>query len=201
MHSKKFSLSLSTSRRILKNEYEIISKEIDIEEYAIGRGEEIVKRIFENKKTYEKVADMCSFFIPWWITGILHYHLQNFEFDKHIHNNIDPLVERTKHTPKNKPKKGEPPFSWQESASDFLEGLKRFLPSNDNKWGDIFECLYFIEASNKFKERMILKRHPLILWNGTNICNFEKEKIGSFVLLTIIACNGEGNVCLPSPKK
>lgn len=75
------------------------------------------------KSRYETVMRMSN--VPWHIIGLIHLMESNCNFKTHLHNG-DSLSARTVHVPRGRPKKGEPPFSWEESAVDALEydGIK-----------------------------------------------------------------------------
>ena len=44
----------------------------------------------------------------------------SLDFNRHLHNG-DPLSSRTTHIPQNRPVKGKPPFTWEESTIDVLK--------------------------------------------------------------------------------
>ena len=45
------------------------------------------------------------------------------QFDAHFHNG-DPLTDRTKRVPAGRPKEGDPPFTWEQSAEDAIRSTK-----------------------------------------------------------------------------
>lgn len=92
-----------------------------------------------NKSTYFAVQAACN--IPWPLVAAIHFREANQNFTRHLHNG-DPLTARTVHVPVGRPLAGQPPFSWQNSASDALSGVWRPLA-----W-DIANCLEFIERYN-----------------------------------------------------
>ncbi len=59
--------------------------------------------------------------VPWVFTGLTHGLEAGFDFSRHLHNG-DPLTARTVRVPAGRPARGEPPFSWEESAADALRG-------------------------------------------------------------------------------
>lgn len=75
-------------------------------------------RILANRKRYAVVAAQFPG-MPWWVPGILHSLECGLSFHQHLHNG-DPLSARTVQVPKGRPKKGTPPFTWEESARDAL---------------------------------------------------------------------------------
>jgi lysozyme family protein len=60
------------------------------------------------------------FDIPWEDIAVVHRMECGGRFDRHLHCG-DPLTARTVRVPKGRPVKGEPPFTWKESALDALE--------------------------------------------------------------------------------
>jgi hypothetical protein len=85
-------------------------------------------------------------------------------FTAHLHNG-DPLTARTIHVPSGRPLTGQPPFTWEESATDALSF------SHKAEWHDwsIPGILYQLEAYNGFGYRT---RHPGVLtpylWSYSN---------------------------------
>ncbi len=51
--------------------------------------------------------------------AVIHNMEASQNFNKHLHNG-DPLTARTVQVPAGRPKKGTPPFSWEDSAADAL---------------------------------------------------------------------------------
>ena len=61
--------------------------------------------------------------VPVVFIAITHSMECSSNFNKHLHNG-DPLTARTTHVPAGRPVKGEPPFTWTDSAIDALQLLK-----------------------------------------------------------------------------
>ena len=57
--------------------------------------------------------------VPWWVIGLIHMMEAGQSFRCHLHNG-DPLTARTVQVPAGRPKTGQPPFIWEESAADAL---------------------------------------------------------------------------------
>ena len=89
-------------------------------------------------------------------------------FTTHLHNG-DPLTARTVHVPKNRPRSGQPPFTWEASAKDALADLKK-VP----EW-TVPVMLFQFERYNGFGYR---RRHPEVLspylWSFTS--NYTRGK-------------------------
>lgn len=79
--------------------------------------EAIIAKIKTNKQKYESVSAKTT--VPWYVIAAIHYRESSLSFSRHLHNG-DPLTARTVHIPKGHPIKGNPPFTWEESAVDSL---------------------------------------------------------------------------------
>ncbi|WP_346320758.1 hypothetical protein [Chitinophaga sp. YIM B06452] len=82
------------------------------------RVDKTVERILARKEKYLPVVQATG--VPWYFIGIIHEMENGGKFTGHLHNG-DPLTARTKQVPAGRPLKGEPPFTWQESAIDALQ--------------------------------------------------------------------------------
>jgi lysozyme family protein len=105
--------------------------------------ERIVERLAKNKARYEAVEIVTG--VPWWWVAIVHSLESGLDFHAHLHNG-DPLTARTKQVPSGRPVKGEPPFSWEESAEDALR-LKSLDKESD--WS-LPKALWNFERYNGF---------------------------------------------------
>lgn len=119
-----------------------------------------LKGYWLDAKRYEDLSNKTN--VPWYFIGILHGVETNFDFTKHLHNG-DPLIARTVHVPAGRPRTGNPPFSWEESAADALE-LYGFTKSTSWGLGDV---LYQLEKSNGLGYRKRKINSPY-LWACTN---------------------------------
>lgn len=88
-----------------------------------------------NMLTYDEVAAAAR--VPWMVIAAIHYRESSQNFTRHLHNG-DPLTARTVHVPANRPVKGEPPFTWVDSAIDALTGFWR--PTEWNFAGSLEFC-------------------------------------------------------------
>jgi lysozyme family protein len=127
----------------LKREYQYLFDHCDIPDEKYHAVDSCVKKIVAAKPRYESVSIQTG--IPWYFIGIIHIMECSGDFTCHLHNG-DPLTARTVHVPKNYPLKGEPPFSWEESAIDALK-----MKSLD-KWTDwsVPGMLFQFERYNGF---------------------------------------------------
>ena len=122
----------------------------------------IATKIQQNRNRYAAVGDPLG--IPWYFVGVIHNMESSRDFDTHLHNG-DPLTKRTVQVPPGRPKTGNPPFTWEESAADALK-LKGL-----DKWTDwaIPGILFKLESYNGLGYRL---RHPEVLspylWSFSN---------------------------------
>lgn len=79
--------------------------------------------------------------VPWPAIAAIHFRESNQHFGCHLHNG-DPLTARTVHVPAGRPRTGNPPFRWQDSAIDALAGYWR-----PDAW-DLAGTLEYLERYN-----------------------------------------------------
>ena len=122
----------------------------------------LVAQIASNRKRYAAAGDPVG--TPWYVVGVIHALESSLNFGRHLHNG-DPLTARTVQVPAGRPKTGQPPFTWEASASDAL----RF--QGFDKWKDwsIPGTLFKLEGYNGFGYR---DHHPDVpspyLWSFSN---------------------------------
>ncbi len=137
----------------LKNEYSHLFNSCIIRDDSLDEIERIITKIETNKDKYETVAEKTN--VPWYFIAVVHNMESSFNFSTHLHNG-DSLEQRTVNVPKDRPKNGNPPFTWEESAIDALEfkGL--------DIWGNwsIPGILYKLEEYNGWGYRLY---HPHVL--------------------------------------
>lgn len=92
------------------------SKAADIEATA--------SKIISKKTRYRAVEKETG--VPWVVIGLIHAMEAGCSFSGHLHNG-DPLVRRTVQVPAGRPRTGEPPFQWKDSAIDAIryDGLDK----------------------------------------------------------------------------
>ncbi len=101
--------------------------------------------------------------VPAHVIGIVHCLECALDFRKHLHNG-DPLGARTVRVPAGRPRDGEPPFSWEQSAADALR-LKKL-----DRWSDwsVPGIAYVLERYNGFGYRLYHPGTPSpYLWSFT----------------------------------
>jgi lysozyme family protein len=146
----------------LSDEYQKLFDTCIINPNRSGTVDGLVGTIEQNRNRYAAVGDPLG--IPWYFIGVIHNMEASQNFKKHLHNG-DPLTARTVQVPAGRPKTGNPPFTWEESATDSLQ-LKRL-----DKWTDwsIPGTLYKLEEYNGWGYRRF---HADVLtpylWSFTN---------------------------------
>lgn len=115
--------------------------------------ERTVDRLLAGKARYQAAGGASG--IPWHFLAVLHNLESGLDFKTHLHNG-DPLTARTVQAPRGRPKSGEPPYTWEESAADAL-AMKSLGASTD--WS-LAGTLYELERYNGFGYRL---HHPEVL--------------------------------------
>jgi lysozyme family protein len=146
----------------LRTEYQQLFRDCVIDPAQASLVGKLVNQLDSNRSRYEAVADGLG--IPWYFIAVIHNMEASQNFSRHLHNG-DPLMQRTTHAPAGRPKSGNPPFTWEQSAADALtlKGL--------DEWDDwsIAGTLYQIEGYNGWGYR---RYHPHVkspyLWGFSN---------------------------------
>ena len=123
----------------------------------------VVNRIMEHADRYKAVDALVG--VPWYVIAALHNMESGGSFDCHLHEG-SPLTGRTRFEPKGRPIKGNPPFTWEESAVDALH----FDSMEKVDWSRLDATLYACERYNGIG---YLRYHPDVptpyLWAKTSI--------------------------------
>ena len=101
----------------LRSEYETLFNTCNIRPECAKEVNATVARIQANKSRYVALTQPLG--IPWGVVAVIHCMETGLSFSKHLHNG-DPLTARTVQVPPGRPKTGNPPFTWEESALDAL---------------------------------------------------------------------------------
>jgi lysozyme family protein len=150
----------------LAKEYERLYRSIVYDESRFSEIDALADTLLEHRERYENVAETLG--IPWYFVGVIHNMESSMRFDRHLHNG-DPLNDRTIHVPAGRPKTGNPPFSWEESAIDALK-LRRV--DRVREWS-LGRTLYEIEGYNGWGYRLYHKHvlSPYLWsWSGHYCC-------------------------------
>ncbi len=146
----------------LRVEYQSLFNTCIIREGKMQQVEDIISEIENNRDRYLAAGEPLG--IPWYFIAVIHNMESSLNFTTHLHNG-DPLTGRTIHVPKGRPKYGNPPFTWGESATDALK-LKDL-----HRWSDwtVPGILYKLEEYNGWGYRFY---HPHVLspylWSFSN---------------------------------
>jgi lysozyme family protein len=146
----------------LRAEYQKLFDTCQVNPAKVAEVNSLASKLVQNRARYEAVGKPLS--IPWQFLGVIHTMECSQRFDQHLHNG-DPLTARTVHVPAGRPLTGNPPFTWEASATDALtlEGLDKVTD-----WS-LPGLLYRMEKYNGFGYRT---RHPEVLtpylWSASN---------------------------------
>lgn len=190
----------------LREEYENLFNTCSIRPTKTTEVESITKKIKTNQNRYETLDNL--FGIPWYLIGVIHNMETGLSFKRHLHNG-DPLTARTIHVPSGRPPKGNPPFTWEESAADAIQ-YERL-----DKWKDwsIAGILFKLELYNGWGYR---SKHPHVLspylWSYSNHYTSGKfikdglwsetavsKQCGAAVLLRRMAEKGDVQIRVDTP--
>lgn len=129
----------------LRNEYSNLFNTCIIRPERVAAVDDTVAKLMLNKVRYQNVLPG----IPWSFVAVIHNMEASLNFNRHLHNG-DPLTGRTIQVPAGRPVKGNPPFTWEESARDIL-AYKGLGPQTD--WS-LAGTLYAIEKYNGWGYRL-----------------------------------------------
>jgi lysozyme family protein len=158
--------STSTKYEDLQEEYQSCFERCEMRADFSDNVAYYVKRLKQGKPNYQLAESETA--VPWVFIGLIHGMECGFNFAGHLHNG-DRLTARTANVPKGCPKKGEPPFTWIQSAQDALR-MKKLDKVID--WS-VPHMLYLLEGYNGFGYRRRGLPSPY-LWSFSNI--YEKGK-------------------------
>lgn len=102
----------------LKQEYLALFAALEVRSSRQDDVDFVLDRIIKNRPRYEATSGKSG--VPWYVIAAIHSLEASLNFSRHLHNG-DPLTARTVHVPADRPKTGNPPFSWEDSAADALE--------------------------------------------------------------------------------
>lgn len=146
----------------LRVEYQSLFNTCIIRDDKMQQVEDIIVKIERNRKRYRTVGESLE--VPWYFIAVIHNMESSLNFSRHLHNG-DPLTGRTVNYPPGRPKRGNPPFTWEESTADALK-LKDL-----HRWTDwtVPGILYKLEEYNGWGYR---RYHPHVLspylWSFSN---------------------------------
>lgn len=151
-------------KKALIQEYLSLYRSMEIKSGKLRQVERHVDKILKEKSRYQAVGEPLE--IPWFFIALVHTMESSRRFTKHLHNG-DSLKKRTVQVPAGRPLTGEPPFTWEESATDALK-LRKLDRIGKAKWTKS-RLLFELEGYNGWGYR---KHHPHVntpyLWSFSN---------------------------------
>jgi lysozyme family protein len=125
-----------------------------------------VDRYLRTHARYQTIEKMRKPGVPARVIFVLHGRESTWSFAKHLHEGSS-LKRRTRWVPKGRPKRGSPPFTFEESAEDALYLLKDM---ENWEWGNLHSMLQNIETYNGLGYQKYHKDVPSpYLWSGTTV--------------------------------
>jgi lysozyme family protein len=137
----------------LKEEYEDLFNTCLIRPERANLVDQTVDSLLANQARYDAVGHSMG--VPWFFVAAIHNMESSLSFMKHLHNG-DPLTRRTIQVPAGRPKDGNPPFTWEQSAEDALS-LRGLGAGID--WS-LAGTMYQLEGYNGWGYRLY---HPHVL--------------------------------------
>lgn len=153
------SISLTSQ---LRSEYQRLFDTCVIRHERLSEVNTVTDKIANAQQRYEALGN--QFNIPWFFIGIIHCMEGSLSFSKHLHNG-DSLSKRTVNEPKNRPKTGTLPFTWEASAEDAL------IYDKVDQWTDwtIPGMLFRLEGFNGYGYRNLPQPiNSPYLWSMSN---------------------------------
>lgn len=127
----------------LRQQYQTLFGGCVVNSARVGTIQSIISKIMPNQARYQSVAAPLG--IPWFFVAVVHNLECSLNFNCHLHNG-DPLTARTVQVPAGRPPNGQPPFTWEESATDALT-FQGFAGKSD--WS-LPAMLYRLEGYNGY---------------------------------------------------
>lgn len=144
----------------LRSEYARLWRDMTVKPSKLKLADAVANKIIASKSRYLYIQNYTG--VPWYVVGIIHAMECGLKFTGHLHNG-DPLTARTVQVPDGRPLKGNPPFTWAESAIDALT-MKNLHRVKD--W-TVERIAYVLETYNGFGYRNRGKENAY-LWSYSN---------------------------------
>ncbi len=143
----------------LKAEYGRLFSACDIRVERSAEVDALVDGLLADRDRYRAAGESVN--VPWFVVAALHNADTGRDFDAHPHNG-DPLTDRTQHLPDGRPLDGEPPFAWEDSATD---ALRLWYLDQWQDWS-IAGTLFVLEGHGGWRYRLNQPEVPSpYLWN------------------------------------
>ena len=131
---------------VLADEYRHLFDTLEVRGARAVEVDRLVDQALELKPRYGNIGAPLG--VPWFFIAAVHLRESSFRVDRHLHNG-DPLTGRTIQVPAGRPADGEPPYTFEHSASDALT-MKKLHTVQD--WS-LPRLLYQLERYNGFGYR------------------------------------------------
>lgn len=129
-----------------------------------GRADSAVDRYLRTKDRYTGIEQMRPDpSVPARVIFVIHGLESTWNFSRHLHEG-SPLTGRTRWVPKGRPRRGSPPFTFEESAEDALYLLKDM---ENWDWSNMESLLQNIERYNGLGYQLYRDINSPYLWSGT----------------------------------
>lgn len=151
----------STTYDDIKDEYARLFDTASIRAEKQAEVSKMTDKMLSGREVYDAISAKTS--VPWHFVGMVHAMECSFSMKKHLHNG-DSLNAKTWQVPAGRPKDGDAPFSFEESAIDALE-YDKFAGKTD--W-PLPMILYRLERYNGMAYRKKFGIASPYLWSFTN---------------------------------
>ncbi|HXF55757.1 MAG TPA: hypothetical protein VNK52_16705 [Hyphomicrobiaceae bacterium] len=159
--SQNTKVNRSTAFEDIADEYVAMFESAKIRPEKLSEVRWNANKIVAGREVYEKIEAKTN--VPWYFTGLIHGMECSFSFSRHLHNG-DSLKARTWQVPAGRPKEGNPPFTFEESACDALAYDKL---AGQSDWS-LARMLHRLEIYNGFGYRRKFGTASPYLWSYSN---------------------------------
>lgn len=146
-------------------------KTMSIRSSWVTRADQAVDRYVATKERYLKIERMRKNpSVPARVIFVIHGRESTWNFNRHLHEG-SPLSARTRWVPKGRPVRGNPPFTFEESAEDALYLLKDM---ENWDWSNMEPLLQNLEKFNGLGYQKYRDINSPYMWSGSN--HYERGK-------------------------
>lgn len=132
----------------LRQQYQTLFDTCVINPAHLGEVNSVIARVMPNQGRYKAIGDPLG--VPWYFIALVHNLECGLSFNRHLHNG-DSLQARTVQVPAGRPVNGNPPFTFEQSATDALtfQGL-----AHKSDWS-LPVILYRLEGYNGYGYHLV----------------------------------------------
>lgn len=130
----------------LGDEYRRLFDTLEVRSARAAEVDRLVEQALALKPRYLSIGEPLG--VPWYFIAAVHLRESSYRVDRHLHNG-DPLTGRTIQVPAGRPVAGDPPYTFEQSASDALT-MKKLHTLKD--WS-LPRLLHQLERYNGFGYR------------------------------------------------